>query len=65
MAPLFIAQGFNDPRVNHAEAERAVLAVQALQDAWLGHWPHPLQLITMAAYLVVFGVAAAKLFRWK
>jgi ABC-2 type transport system permease protein len=40
-------------------------AVQALQDAWLGHWPHPLQLITMAAYLVVFGLAAAKLFRWK
>ncbi|MGH3405913.1 MAG: ABC transporter permease [Streptosporangiaceae bacterium] len=40
-------------------------AVQALQDAWLGHWPHPLQLITMAAYLAVFGLAAAKLFRWK
>jgi len=40
-------------------------AVQALQDAWLGHWPHLLQLVTMAAYLVVFGLAAAKLFRWK
>jgi ABC-2 type transport system permease protein len=40
-------------------------AVQALQDAWLGHWPHPLQLLTMAAYLVVCGLAAARLFRWK
>ena len=40
-------------------------AVQALQDAWLGHWPHPLQLITMAAYVVVFGLAAARLFRWE
>ena len=29
-APLFIAQGFNDPRVNHAEAEQIV---KALQDA--------------------------------
>ncbi|HEX3489056.1 MAG TPA: ABC transporter permease [Streptosporangiaceae bacterium] len=40
-------------------------AVQALQDAWLGHWPHPLQLLTLAAYLVVCGIAAARLFRWK
>jgi ABC-2 type transport system permease protein len=40
-------------------------AVQALQDAWLGHWPHPLQLLTLAAYAVVFGVAAARLFRWE
>jgi ABC-2 type transport system permease protein len=39
--------------------------VQALQDAWLGHWPHPLQLLTLAAYLVVCGIAAARLFRWK
>lgn len=39
--------------------------VQALQDAWLGHWPHLLQLGTMAAYLVVCGVAAARLFRWE
>jgi ABC-2 type transport system permease protein len=40
-------------------------AVQALQDAWLGHWPHPLQLWTMAAYAVACGLAAARLFRWE
>jgi ABC-2 type transport system permease protein len=40
-------------------------AVQALQDAWLGHWPHPLQLLTMAAYAVACGLAAARLFRWE
>jgi len=28
-APLFIAQGFNDPRVNHAEAEQIVKALKA------------------------------------
>ena len=39
--------------------------VQALQDAWLGHWPHPLQLITMAAWAVGCAVAAALLFRWE
>jgi dipeptidyl aminopeptidase/acylaminoacyl peptidase len=28
-APLFIAQGYNDPRVNHAEAEQIVAALKA------------------------------------
>jgi ABC-2 type transport system permease protein len=40
-------------------------AAQALTDAAQGHWPHPLQLIAMAAYAVVFGLGAAKLFRWE
>jgi ABC-2 type transport system permease protein len=40
-------------------------AVQALQRASAGHWPHPQQLLVMAAYAVVFGLAAAKLFRWE
>ncbi|MCO5975009.1 ABC transporter permease [Actinoallomurus soli] len=40
-------------------------AVQALQRAAEGHWPHPQQLLIMAAYAVVFGLAAAKLFRWE
>jgi ABC-2 type transport system permease protein len=40
-------------------------AVQALQDAAQGHWPHPLQLLTMTAYAVVLGLAAARLFRWE
>ena len=40
-------------------------AVQALQDAVQGHLPHPLQLITLAAYALVFGLVAARLFRWE
>jgi ABC-2 type transport system permease protein len=40
-------------------------AVQALTDSWQGHFPHPLQLITLAAYALVFCVAAARLFRWE
>ena len=40
-------------------------AVQSLQDAAQGHWPHPLNLVAMAAYAVVFGLAAARLFRWE
>jgi len=40
-------------------------AVQALQDASGGQWPHPQQLLTLAAYAVVFSVAAARLFRWE
>jgi ABC-2 type transport system permease protein len=40
-------------------------AVQALQDSAQGHWPHPLQLLTLAAYAVAFGLAAIRLFRWE
>jgi ABC-2 type transport system permease protein len=40
-------------------------AVQALQDAAQGHWPHPLELLVLAAYALVFGIFAARLFRWE
>ena len=40
-------------------------AVQALTDSAQGHWPTWLQLVTMAAYAVVFGLAAARWFRWQ
>jgi ABC-2 type transport system permease protein len=40
-------------------------AVPALQNATLGQWPTWLQLVTMAAYAVVFGLAAARFFRWE
>jgi len=49
--------------VSHATPLGA--AVQALQDSAQGHWPHPLQLLAMAAYAVVFGLAATRLFRWE
>lgn len=39
--------------------------VQALQDAASGAWPQPLHLIVLAAYVIVFGVASARLFRWE
>ena len=40
-------------------------AVQALTDATQGRWPHPLQLVTLLAYTVVFGGGALKMFRWQ
>lgn len=40
-------------------------AEHALQDAWSGSWPGLLDLGVMAAYAVVFGLAAAKTFRWE
>jgi ABC-2 type transport system permease protein len=49
--------------VSHATPLGA--AVQALQDSWQGHWPQAVQLIVLAAYAVVFAVAAARLFRWE
>jgi ABC-2 type transport system permease protein len=40
-------------------------AVAAMSAAWVGHWPQPLQLWTLAAYAVGCGLAAAKFFRWE
>jgi ABC-2 type transport system permease protein len=49
--------------VSHATPLGA--AAQSLTDAWQGHWPHPLQLLVLAAYGLVFIVGAARLFRWE
>jgi ABC-2 type transport system permease protein len=49
--------------VSHATPLGA--AVQAMTDAWQGHWPHPLELGVLAGYAIVFMVAAARLFRWE
>lgn len=40
-------------------------AWEAFQQASLGHWPPALPMVTMGIYAVVFGAAAAKLFRWE
>jgi ABC-2 type transport system permease protein len=40
-------------------------AAQAMQDATGGAWPQPLHLAVMAAYVVVFGLVAARTFRWQ
>jgi ABC-2 type transport system permease protein len=40
-------------------------AWEAFQQASLGHWPPALSMVTMVIYVVVFGGAAARLFRWE
>jgi ABC-2 type transport system permease protein len=40
-------------------------AWEAFQNADLGHWPPALALVTMAAWAIVFGVGAARFFRWE
>ncbi len=40
-------------------------AVQALTDAVQGNWPHPQPLLIMAAYALVLGAGAVRLFRWE
>jgi ABC-2 type transport system permease protein len=65
-AGLFFPIPVMPPFLRHlSHATPLGAGVQALQDAWLGHWPHLLQLGTMAGYLVACGAAAATLFRWE
>ncbi len=49
--------------ISHASPLGA--AWEAFQNADLGHFPPALSLVTMAAWAVVFGVAAARFFRWE
>jgi ABC-2 type transport system permease protein len=38
---------------------------RALHDAATGHWPSLLPVVVLIGYVLVFGAAAAKLFRWE
>jgi ABC-2 type transport system permease protein len=40
-------------------------AVQAIQDSMLGQFPPALPLLVMAAYAIVFGYLAKRIFRWE
>jgi ABC-2 type transport system permease protein len=70
--PLMFFAGLWVPRAAMPEALRHVsdltplgAGAQALQDATGGAWPQPLHLAVMAAYLIVFGLIAARTFRWQ
>jgi ABC-2 type transport system permease protein len=39
--------------------------LKTMRDAWMGADPRPAQFAIMAAYAVIAGLAAAKLFRWE
>jgi ABC-2 type transport system permease protein len=39
--------------------------LKTMRDAWMGETPRPAQLAIMAAYAVVAGLVAARLFRWE
>jgi ABC-2 type transport system permease protein len=49
--------------ISHATPMGA--GVQALTDAWHGTFPHPIQLLTLAAYAIALPLLAARLFRWE
>jgi ABC-2 type transport system permease protein len=70
--PLMFFAGLWLPRAAMSDTLRQIsdftplgAGVQALQDAAAGAWPQPLHLAVMAAYVIVFSVAAARFFRWE
>lgn len=65
-AGLFFPVQAMSPALQHAShATPLGAAVEAFSQASAGQWPHPLPLLTMAAYAVACGLAAARLFRWE
>jgi ABC-2 type transport system permease protein len=70
--PVMFFAGLWVPRAAMPEILRHVsdvtplgAGVQALQDATGGAWPQPLHLAVMAVYVAVFGLLAARTFRWQ
>jgi ABC-2 type transport system permease protein len=54
------------PVLQHiAEATPLGAAWQAMSNAAAGQWPHPLPLLTLAAWAAAFSLAAARSFRWQ
>jgi ABC-2 type transport system permease protein len=65
-AGLYVPRAAMPPSLQHiGDFTPLGAGVQALQDSMSGLWPQPLHLVVMAAYVVVFGAAAARLFRWE
>ncbi len=63
---LFLPIAAMPPLLRHiSRAAPLGAAVQALTDASAGHWPHPVHLLTLAAYAALFGAGAVKWFRWE
>lgn len=70
--PLIFFAGLWVPRAVMPAALRDIsdytplgAGVGALQRSSVGLWPHPLQLIVLAAWTVVFGALAVRYFRWE
>jgi ABC-2 type transport system permease protein len=70
--PLLFFAGMWTPRQNLAPALQHIgdytplaAAVQAMDAAMQGHFPPARPLLVMAAYAVVFGIVAIRMFRWE
>jgi ABC-2 type transport system permease protein len=70
--PLLFFAGMWTPRQNLSPALQQVgnytplaAAVQAMDAAMQGHFPPARPLLVMAAYAVVFGIVAIRMFRWE
>ncbi|MFC6085587.1 ABC transporter permease [Sphaerisporangium aureirubrum] len=72
MFPLLFLGGLWLPREAMPDALRAVSDFtptgpfgQALRDSWAGTTPEPLHLAVLAAWILIAGLTAARLFRWE
>jgi ABC-2 type transport system permease protein len=70
--PVMFFAGLWVPRAVMPEVLRRIsdftplgAGAQALQDATGGSWPQPLHLAVMLAYVAIFGLLAARTFRWQ
>jgi ABC-2 type transport system permease protein len=63
---IYVPRDSFSPLLKHISDVTPLLAVlESVRDTWQGQWPHPIHLVTMVAWTLVAGIAAARTFRWE
>lgn len=66
LAGIYVPRDSFSPLLKHISDVTPLGAVlESVRDTWQGQWPHPVHLVTMVAWTLVAGFAAARTFRWE
>ncbi len=66
LAGIYVPRGSFRPAAAHiSDVTPLGAALEAVRDTRQGAWPHPVHLVTMVAWTLVAGIAAARTFRWE
>jgi ABC-2 type transport system permease protein len=66
LAGIYVPRDSFSPLLQHiSDVTPLGATLESVRDTWQGAWPHPIHLVTMVAWTLVAGIAAARTFRWE
>jgi ABC-2 type transport system permease protein len=66
LAGVYVPRDSFSPLLKHiSDGTPLGAALESVRNTWQGEWPHPVHLVTMVAWTLVAGIAAARTFRWE